>query len=44
MADKALYKAKFNGRNQACNGDTAETSNEDALISEPSEAATGTTV
>jgi diguanylate cyclase (GGDEF)-like protein/PAS domain S-box-containing protein len=44
MADKALYKAKFNGRNQACNGDTVETSNEDGLISEPSEAATGTTV
>jgi diguanylate cyclase (GGDEF)-like protein/PAS domain S-box-containing protein len=38
MADKALYRAKFNGRNQVCDGNEALSAAEAALITAPAEA------
>ena len=43
MADKALYRAKFNGRNQVCNGNMIEGGGEDAQTSALPEAAIGKT-
>ncbi|MGD0547483.1 MAG: sensor domain-containing diguanylate cyclase [Terracidiphilus sp.] len=41
MADKALYRAKFNGRNQACDGSMIESSGDAAQDSTLLEAAIG---
>jgi len=43
MADKALYRAKYYGRNQVCSGNTLEAGGEDAQTSATPELAAGKT-
>jgi hypothetical protein len=43
MADKALFRDKFNGRDQACDGNTLDSIGEDAQASALPEAAAGKT-
>jgi hypothetical protein len=43
MADKALFRGKFHGRDQACDGNTLDSIGEDAQASALPEAAAGKT-